>query len=259
MGEAHADDGRASVGDAAGTGLRVWFGAVRRFVAVVGNGSVLEREDGPVACLKQLGAEVRTLEMWDDPASLFRDGEDDGAVVRAILVEVVDRPDLGASLLRSARREPRLDGAPAILAVGEPQVSRVDPGAGYDDFVLVPYVPSELYARLRRLEWLRSEFANEERLKVGELVVDRSSREVRASGRLVTLTAKEFALLVCLCENRGKVKTREQLLSRVWGPSYDGGARTVDIHVRRLRMKLGAALPLVTLRGAGYKLATEGA
>ena len=54
------------------------------------------------------------------------------------------------------------------------------------------------------------------------------------------------------------MKSREQLLARVWGPSYDGGSRTVDIHVRRLRMKLGAALPLVTLRGSGYKLATEG-
>lgn len=228
-----------------------------RFVAVVGPLSVLERDEGPIACLRQLGAEVRTLDLWDDPATLFREGEDDGTNVRAVLVEVVDRPDLGAALLRSVRRDPRLDGAPAILAVGEPQVSRVDPAAGYDDFVLVPYVPSELYARLRRLEWLRSEFANEERLKVGELVVDRSAREVRAFGRPVALTAKEFALLVCLCENRGRVKSREQLLARVWGPSYDGGSRTVDIHVRRLRMKLGAAFPLVTLRGSGYKLAQE--
>jgi DNA-binding response OmpR family regulator len=231
---------------------------VQRFVVVVGHASLLEREDGAVSCLRQLGAEVRTLDLWDDPHSLFRDGEDDGAVVRAIVVEVIDRPDLAAALLRSVRRDARLEGTPAILAVGEPQVARVDPAAGYDDFVLVPYVPSELYARLRRLEWLRSEFANEERLKVGELWIDRSAREVRAFGRPVTLTAKEFALLVCLCENRGKVKSRDQLLSRVWGPSYEGGARTVDIHVRRLRMKLGAALPLVTLRGSGYKLMAEG-
>lgn len=232
--------------------------AASRFVAVVSHESVAEREDGAAMVLRQLGANVRTLDLWDEPHQLFREGEDDGAIARAILVEVLDRPDLGAAVLRSVRRESRLDGTPAILAVNEPHVARVDPGAGYDDFVLAPYVPSELYARLRRLEWQKSEFANEERLKVGELVVDRSAREVRASGRPVALTAKEFALLVCLCENRGKVKSREQLLSRVWGPSYDGGPRTVDIHVRRLRMKLGSALPLVTLRGSGYKLALDG-
>ena len=87
------------------------------------------------------------------------------------------------------------------------------------------------------------------------LVIDRSARDVYVDGRPVLLTAKEFSLLVFLCDHRGKVKTREQLLSRVWGASYEGGARTVDIHVRRLRAKLGPAFPLKTLRGAGYKLA----
>jgi DNA-binding response OmpR family regulator len=70
----------------------------------------------------------------------------------------------------------------------------------------------------------------------------------------VTLTAKEFALLAFLSGNRGRVFTRDALLARVWGARYEGGARTVDIHVRRLRAKLGDALPLETLRGAGYKL-----
>jgi len=70
----------------------------------------------------------------------------------------------------------------------------------------------------------------------------------------VTLTAKEFSLLAFLAGHRGRVFTREALLARVWGARYDGGPRTVDIHVRRLRAKLGAALPLETLRGSGYKL-----
>jgi DNA-binding response OmpR family regulator len=77
---------------------------------------------------------------------------------------------------------------------------------------------------------------------------------VFVDGRPIALTAKEFALLAYLCERRGKVLSREHLLARVWGNRYEGGPRTVDIHVRRLRAKLGEALPLETLRGSGYKL-----
>ena len=120
--------------------------------------------------------------------------------------------------------------------------------------MLHPYVPEELYGRIRALEWRRSEFATEERHKVAGIVVDKAGHEVYVDGRSVQLTAKEFALLAYLCERRGKVLSREHLLARVWGNRYEGGPRTVDIHVRRLRAKLGAALPLETLRGSGYKL-----
>ena len=106
----------------------------------------------------------------------------------------------------------------------------------------------------RALEWRRSEFATEERHKVAGIVVDKAGHEVYVDGRAVQLTAKEFALLAYLCERRGKVLSREHLLARVWGNRYEGGPRTVDIHVRRLRAKLGPALPLETLRGSGYKL-----
>ena len=122
-------------------------------------------------------------------------------------------------------------------------MARLDPSGGFDDFVLMPYVPAELYARIRALEWRRSEFATEERLKVGEIVVDKAAHEVIANGRPVSLTAKEFALLAFLCERRGKALSREQLLAKVWGTRYEGGPRTVDIHVRRLRAKLGDESP----------------
>lgn len=226
-----------------------------RFVVVVGHGPLLEREEGAAATLRQLGSDVRTLDLWDDPARLFAEGDpDDERRVRALVVEALDRPDLAAVALRAVRRDARLERAPALLAIGEPQVARVDPAAGFDDFVLAPYVPSELYARIRQIEWRSSEFANDERLKIGALVIDRQAHEVTVEGRPVELTAKEYALLVFLCENRGRVKSREQLLARVWGSSYEGGARTVDIHVRRLRAKLGESFALSTVRGAGYKL-----
>lgn len=230
-----------------------------RFVAVVGHGPSLAREDGAAALLRELGAEVRTLDLWDDPAGLFASSAEGGgeAVVRALVVEALDRPDLAAAALRALRRDPRLERAGALVALTQAQVARLEPSAGFDDFALVPYLPVELYARIRLLEWRRSEFANDERVKLGSLVIDRPAREVSVEGRPVALTAKEFALLAFLCENRGRVKTREQLLARVWGADYEGGPRTVDIHVRRLRAKLGAAFPLETLRGAGYKLAAD--
>ena len=224
-----------------------------RFVAVIGHGPDLERDGGAVACLRELGARVRSLAWWGDPQALFpREGPESEA--QALLVEAIERPDLAPALLRSLRGEPRLAQAAALVAIGAGHVARAEPSWGYDDFVLAPYVPAELYARIRQVEWRRSEFANEERVKLGALVVDRSAREVYVDGRPVALTAKEFSLLAFLCESRGKVKTRDQVLARVWGSRYEGGARTVDIHVRRLRAKLGAALPLETVRGAGYKL-----
>jgi DNA-binding response OmpR family regulator len=171
-----------------------------------------------------------------------------------IFVEAPERPDLAVAALRALRKQERLADVPAIAALSVSQVMRLDPSSGFDDFVLSPFVPAELYARIRKVEWQRSEFATEERVKVGPLVVDRSAHEVWLGGQSVTLTAKEFALLSYLCERRGKVVSREELLRRVWGARYEGGPRTVDIHVRRLRSKLGSALPLVTLRGAGYKL-----
>jgi DNA-binding response OmpR family regulator len=222
------------------------------FVLVVGHGPQLEHEEGAASVLRQLGARVRTLDLWEDPSRVFTGGEE--ADARAIVIEGGERPDLGVAALRAVRREPRLEEVPAILAIPARQVTGVDPSSGFDDFIVLPYVPAELYARIRALEWKKSEFLTEERLKMGDLVIDRAAHEVMASGRRVALTAKEFALLAFLASNRGRVFSRDTLLARVWGMAYDGGARTVDIHVRRLRAKLGEALPLETLRGAGYKL-----
>lgn len=226
--------------------------ARRPFIAIVGHGPELSRDEGAASVLRGLGAEVRTADLWDEPSSLF---ESDDDVARVLVIEALDRPDLAAAALRAMRKEPRFAGTGAIVAVTAAQVARVEPSSGFDDFVLVPFVPAELYARIRTVEWKRSEFSNEERMKVGEIVIDRAARDVVVSGCSVQLTAKEFALLAYLAERRGRVVSRGELLARVWGDMYEGGDRTVDIHVRRLRAKLGDTLPLLTLRGAGYKIA----
>ncbi len=222
---------------------------------MLGHIQLLEREEGAASTLRQLGAAVRTLDLWDDPVNLIEDADDQQEVrPRALVFEALDRPDLAVAALRAVRREPYFDNVGALVTVTVGQVPRIEPSSGFDDFCLSPYVPEELYGRIRALEWRRSEFATEERHKVGGIVVDRAGHEVVVDGRPVQLTAKEFALLAHLCERRGKVLSREHLLARVWGNRYEGGPRTVDIHVRRLRAKLGPTLPLETLRGSGYIL-----
>ncbi len=227
----------------------------KTFVGVLGHVQHLEREDGAAATLRQLGALVRTLDLWDDPVNLIEEADDELNVrPRVLIIEALDRPDLAIAALRSIRREPFFDNVGAMITVSVGQIARIEPWSGFDDFCLHPYVPEELYARIRALEWRRSEFATEERQKIGGIVIDKAGHEVAVDGIPAQLTAKEFALLSYLCERRGKVLSREHLLARVWGSRYEGGPRTVDIHVRRLRAKLGSALPLETLRGSGYKL-----
>lgn len=221
------------------------------FVVVIGHGPDLEAPEGIATLVRTLGADVRTLDLWEEGVDLFSEPD---ARARAIVIEAGDRPDLAVAALRAVRKTPELAETPAIVAVSPRQIARVEPASGFDDFIVMPCTPVEIYARIRQLEWKKSEFATEERLKVGALVVDRAAHEVLVDGRAISLTAKEFALLAFLAQNRGRVFTRETLLARVWGARYEGGPRTVDIHVRRLRMKLGDALPLETLRGAGYKL-----
>jgi DNA-binding response OmpR family regulator len=228
---------------------------VPAFVVVIGHAPDLEAEEGAATMLRGLGADVRTLDLWDEGTRLF---EDEGAVARAIVIEAGERPDLAVAALRAVRKTEQLASVPAIVAVSGRQIARVDPAGGFDDFIVMPCAPVELYARIRQVEWKKSEFSTEERVKVGNLVIDRAAHDVFVDGRAIVLTAKEFALLAFLAQNRGSVFSRETLLGRVWGARYEGGPRTVDIHVRRLRMKLGGALPLETLRGAGYKLRTPG-
>ncbi len=221
------------------------------WILVVGKEALLERPEGGVTVLRELGCRVRTLDLWDpiDEAEL---AEEPPTVV---LVEAVEEVDAGRAALVRLRGVPVLAEVPILVAVTVNAIQRLDPADGFDDFVLVPYVPPELYMRIRRAEWNRSEFAGQERIKIASLVIDLAAHEVAVDGRPVELTHQEFALLRFLSQHRGRVFTRDQLLQRVWGVDYYGGSRTVDIHVRRLRMKLGpGAKPIETVRGVGYKM-----
>jgi DNA-binding response OmpR family regulator len=127
---------------------------------------------------------------------------------------------------------------------------------GADDYVVKPFSPKELMARVRAL-FRRIERKDdlESVTALGPLEVDRERHLVRCGGEAVRLTAKEFALLAALLDARGRVLSRQALLQDVWGYSYTEGTRTVDVHVRRLREKMPAfAGSIVTVKSLGYRI-----
>jgi DNA-binding response OmpR family regulator len=126
----------------------------------------------------------------------------------------------------------------------------------FDDFCLSPFHPSELEARLRHLLWDSGEaVVRADLVEYGELVLNLETYQATIAKRPLDLTYMEYELLKFLTQNPGKVFTREMLLSRVWGYEYYGGARTVDVHIRRLRAKLGEehANLIQTVRSVGYR------
>lgn len=153
------------------------------------------------------------------------------------------------------RRSPE-GGVPILWVVDAPDLGELDRhGTLFDDFVRIPYATPELDARLRRLRRAAGE-AGEETVTIGRLEMDPASYRASVDGRPLKLTYMEYELLRYLASKPGRIHTREAILRGVWGYDYYGGMRTVDVHVRRLRAKLGQehGRMIETVRGVGYGL-----
>lgn len=152
-----------------------------------------------------------------------------------------------------------MDCPPILLVLQDGGAAVVQADWGASDFVLTGAAPAELSARLRLLRTREPAPRAEEggdRIEVGDLVIDVNAYTARLRGQIIDLTYKEFELLKYLAANQGRVLTRETLLDEVWGEDYIGGSRTVDVHVRRLRAKLGTEHDhlIGTVRNVGYRL-----
>lgn len=175
-----------------------------------------------------------------------------------LLLDIMLPEEDGISILRRLRERERSKTLPVIMLTAKnaeyDRVLGLDTGA--DDYITKPFGMMELLARIRAvLRRAQGPEAAETVLRAGELELDEARHLVTVCGESVSLTAKEFSLLRLLLQNRGRVLTRQVLMDRVWGLEAEPENRTLDVHIRTLRAKLGSQGGLIeTVRGVGYKL-----
>ena len=174
-----------------------------------------------------------------------------------VLLDIMLPEEDGLSILKKLRASSVTKHLPIMMLTAKS--SEYDKVVGFDcgadDYVTKPFGMMELIARIKALLRRTPKESDEVVYNVGSLCVSPSRHKVKVDGEKVSLTLKEFEMLVYLLENRGIVKTRDQILNKIWGYSFDGESRTVDVHIRTLRSKLGSASNLIeTVRGIGYTI-----
>ncbi len=178
------------------------------------------------------------------------------SVPQLILLDIMLPEEDGISVLKKLRRDIKAEKIPIIMLTAKSseydKVTGLDSGA--DDYITKPFGTMELISRIKAV--LRRTSGNKSaELRIGDIVMDTEKHTVTADGQNVALTLKEYSILMLLAENKGKVFTRDSLLSKIWGYDYDGENRTVDVHIKSLRTKLGKSGDKIeTVRGVGYKI-----
>ena len=162
----------------------------------------------------------------------------------------------GVELLKLIKRQAKTSDLPVIMATARSaeieKIQALDLGA--DDYLAKPFSMMEMVARVKAV-LRRYKKEDPKNLVAGTLTLDEGSHVVKDGDRIIELTYKEYELLALLLKHQGRVYSREQILDLIWGHDYDGENRTVDVHIRTLRSKLGDAANLIkTVRGVGYKL-----
>ena len=189
-----------------------------------------------------------------EPEQLAND--EAGPRADVVVLDLRDIPPAAFNILSATYAEENV----VLIAVVPPGgLDRITADLAIDDFVMLDCSPDELVRRIERALWSKHGVDSENNVRCGALAIDLSNYRVTVDEEPLVLTFKEYELLRFLAMNSGRVFTREQLLNRVWGYDYFGGARTVDVHIRRIRAKIeihGHAF-IETVRNVGYRLVAE--
>ena len=208
--------------------------------------------------LERGGYRTRSTDSAENAERLLRDTLPDLAIIDWMLPGIS-----GLSLTKRLRADPRTRDLPIIMVTArgeEPdRVAGLDGGA--DDYIVKPFSPKELLARVQAVLRRRAPELGSECLELGPLKLDTGGHEASVNGERISLTPAEYRLLRFFMGNPGRVYSRQQLLDNVWGDHVYIEERTVDAHIRRLRVALGPAAEdmVETVRGAGYKMLTSAA
>ena len=207
---------------------------------------------------------VYTLETTGFKARGFEDGKEFLEALaletpELVLMDIMLPGEDGIELLKRLKASPKTRDIPVIMVTAKgaeyDKVKGLDLGA--DDYVTKPFGMMELISRIKAVLRRSQKSSNElqDIIKVGDIEIDTKKHEVTASGEIVNLTLKEYELLKRLMKNSNIVMTRDLLLEEIWGYDFDGETRTVDVHVRTLRQKLGKSGERIEkVRGVGYRM-----
>ena len=181
----------------------------------------------------------------------------DEKIPSLVMLDVMLPEENGIEIIKKLRKNYSTEHVPTIMVTAKTseydKIKGLENGA--DDYIGKPFSMMEMVARVKAL-LRRSEYTEKEQeYNIGNLYVCPSKHIVKVDGKDITLTLKEFETLCLLLQNKGIVLTRDQLLNKIWGYSFDGESRTVDVHIRTLRQKLQEAGSVIkTIRGVGYKI-----
>ena len=205
--------------------------------------------------LKSSGFEVMGFEKPSDFWQAVKEN-----IPKLIILDIMLPEEDGLHILRKLRDTSATKDIPIIMLTAKTseydKVIGLDSGA--DDYMTKPFSMLELVSRIKALLRRTNKTESKKELRVGNLVVNPEKHLITAKGENVTLTYKEYQLLLLFMETKGVVFSRDTLLNRIWGYDFDGENRTVDVHIRTLRTKLGECGNLIeTVRGFGYKIGEE--
>ena len=204
-----------------------------------------------IYALNNSGFEVKGFEC---PSAFYKAMNE--ALPELLLLDIMLPEEDGLTILRKLRADPATRKLPVIMLTAKSteydKVAGLDSGA--DDYIAKPFGAMELISRVKALLRRTSPAADDEYITAGALRIYPLHHEVTANGIPVSLTLKEYEMLLMLIKHKGEVLTRDTLLSKVWGYDFKGESRTVDVHIRTLRAKLGSCGDIIkTIRGVGYK------